>query len=60
MNEIERMQALIKLALSWLDDSDAQDSRFIPNEPEQEKVAKTRTGACARQLLRTLTGDGSD
>jgi hypothetical protein len=57
MNEVERMQALIRLALGWIDLAEENMmSTFIPNHPELDKVAKTRTGACAKQLLKVLGG----
>jgi len=54
MNEIERMQRLIRLAVSWLRCDDNTVAQFIPNNEELEKVARTRTTACARQLLQEL------
>ena len=56
MSEIERMQALIRLALEWLDASAQLGTYFMPDE-EGDKIAKTRTHACAIQLLRELSKD---
>lgn len=57
--EIARFQRLIKLACEWQDlDSNSPGGFcvFTPNDPELDKHLRTRTGACARQLLRTLAG----
>jgi hypothetical protein len=52
-SEIERMQALVRLALEWLGDS-KQEGIFMP-DPEGDKIARTRTQACAIALLRELS-----
>ena len=53
MSEIERMQGLIRLALEWLGASE-QETYFMP-DPEGDKIARTRTHACAIALLRELS-----
>ncbi len=54
MSKIERMQALIRLALEWLDASVQVGTYFMPDE-EGDKISKIRTHACAIQLLRELS-----
>jgi hypothetical protein len=53
MSEIERMQGLIRLALEWLGESQ-QECYFMP-DPEDDKIARTRTHACGIALLRELS-----
>jgi len=53
VNEIERMQGLIRLALEWICDS-KQEGIFMP-DPEGDKIARTRTYACGIALLRELS-----
>ncbi len=53
MNEIERMQGLVRLALEWLGES-KQDGYFMP-DVEGDKIARTRTYACGIALLRELS-----
>jgi hypothetical protein len=53
MNEVERMQGLIRLALEWLGESQV-DGYFMP-DPEGDKIARTRTHACGIALLRELS-----
>lgn len=52
MDEVKRFQKLIALANQWLADS-ATYHAFMPDD-EGDKIARTRTEACARQLLRVL------
>ena len=54
MSEVERLQGLIRLALGWLDASEEVGTYFMP-DPEGDKIAKTRTHACAIALLRELS-----
>ena len=53
----ELFQRLVGLAIKWLnDESSGGHGVFIPNDEDQDKVARIRTGACARQLLKVLAG----
>lgn len=55
MNEVERIQGLVRLALEWLGDSEQVGTYFMP-DPEGDKIAKIRTHACAIALLREIGG----
>lgn len=57
--EVARFQRLLNLVCQWQDLEDNVGQGFcvfVPNEPELDKHLRSRTGACARQLLRTLAG----
>lgn len=50
------MRRLVALALKWIQEGETSTFQFIPNNEEQDRIAKTRTGACGRQLLSVLAG----
>lgn len=55
-DEFKIIQEVIKLALQWQTQSETRDTFFMPDK-EGDQIAKTRTGACSRQLLKVLAGD---
>ena len=62
MTEVQRYQRLLRLVCEWQDQENGvgiaygMNGVFLPNNEELDKVARGRTGGCARQLLRTLAG----
>ena len=53
MTELERFQALLRMAVEWLE-CDRMGTAFIPNDETADKIAVTRTKACAMQLLKQM------
>ena len=54
-SEVSRIQRLISLANRWL--ADGATPLSFATDKETDDTARTRTKACARQLLRVLAGE---